>query len=347
MYGVHETPNPDASDTEGANPAGRMRAIAADRYGPPAGLELRDVPVPVPADDEVLMRVEAASVNPLDWHRATGNPYLMRLSEGLRRPALPLGNDVAGRVEAVGAAVEDLRPGDEVFGSCRGAFAELALASPAALVRRPEGVSAAAAAALPIAGATALQALRDKAALQPGESVLVIGASGGVGTFAVKLARVLGAGEVTAVCSGANGDLVRSLGADEVIDYRTTDVTTLGRRHDVVVDNAGRHPFRDRRRAMATDGRWVQVGFPKGPLVAGLDQMLWGKLLGPFGAGSFHPHFTSISAADLEELAAYVVAGDLDPVIGSVRSLAEVGGALEEIAGGHTRGKLVIDVLGR
>jgi NADPH:quinone reductase-like Zn-dependent oxidoreductase len=240
-----------------------MKAIRYARYGPPDVLELRDVDVPAVGDDDVLVRVRAASVNPLDFHFLRGTPYFLRLLAGVSRPKVDgLGADFAGHVEAVGAKVAGLRPGDEVFGSHRRAFAEyVTVPVGGALLPKPAGLTFAQAAAVPVAAVTALQALRDKARVRPGHRVLVNGAGGGVGSFAVQLAKGFGA-EVTGVCRTGNVELVRSIGADHVIDYTREDYTRLGRRYDAIIDMAGNHSLLENRRALAPKGVLAGVGGP-------------------------------------------------------------------------------------
>ena len=232
-----------------------------ERYGPPEVLELREVEMPEVPDDGVLVRVRASSVNPVDWHMMTGSPLLVRLVAGLRRPKdIRLGSDFAGTVEAVGANVRRFRPGDDVFGTKGDAFAEyICIAEDRAVAHKPANVTFEQAGAVGVAGITALQGLRDKAGLQAGQKVLINGASGGVGTFAVQVAKVFGA-EVTGVCSTGNVELVRSLGADHVVDYTREDFTRNGKRYDVMLDNAGTRPLSEFKRALADDGVYVSVG---------------------------------------------------------------------------------------
>ena len=219
-----------------------MKAAVYTRYGPPDVVQITDVEKPVPKDNEVLIKVRAASVNPLDWHYMRGTPYVLRVMAGLRKPKITrLGVDVAGQVEAVGRNVTQFKPGDEVFGSCRGAFAEYACTSESALVMKPDNVTFEQAASVPVAAFTALQGLRDKGHIQPGQKVLINGAAGGVGTFAVQIAKSFGA-DVTGVCSTRNVDMVRSIGADHVIDYTQEDFTKSGQRYDLILDCVGQ-PF--------------------------------------------------------------------------------------------------------
>src|SRR5664279_3229027 len=239
-----------------------MKAIVYYNYGPPDVLKYEEIEKPTAGDDEVLVRVRAASVNPLDWHFMRGTPYFVRLMTGLRRPKVTrLGVDVAGQVEAVGRNVTQFKPSDEVFGTCRGAFAEYACTSESALVMKPDNVTLEQAASVPIAAFTALQGLRDKGQIQPGHRVLINGAAGGVGTFAVQIAKSFGA-DVTGVCSTRNVDMVRSLGADQVIDYTQQDFTKSGQRYDIVLDCVGNHSFSEWRRILNPKGIFVGVGAP-------------------------------------------------------------------------------------
>src|SRR6187402_1625664 len=255
-----------------------MKAIAHVRYGrPPDALELRDLDKPVPGDDQVLVRVQAASVNPVEWYGVTG-PYFARMGAGLRAPNnTNVGGDLAGRVEAVGKDVKAFQPGDEVFGTGAGAWAEFACASEEKLAPRPANVSFEEAAAVPVAGLTALQALRDKGEVQPGQKVLINGASGGVGTYAVQIAKAFGT-EVTGVCSTRNVDLVRSIGADHVIDYTKEDFTNGAQRYDLIFDLIGNHSFSERRRILNPNGICVMAGVGGAGWHDGMGMRLAGEL---------------------------------------------------------------------
>ncbi|MGB8860736.1 MAG: NAD(P)-dependent alcohol dehydrogenase [Ilumatobacteraceae bacterium] len=320
-----------------------MKALVRHRYGTPAALAVEEMETPKPGDDQVLVRVEAASLNPLDWHALTGTPWLMRMVEGVRRPKqLVLGRDVAGTVTAVGAKVTALAPGDAVFGGGNGSFAEFVLGSERGLVRRPAEVPVAAAAATPIAGLTALQALRDKGALQAGQSVLINGAAGGVGTFAVQLAVAMGA-NVTGVCSTANVALVRSLGAQEVIDYTKEEIG--GRRFDLIIDNVGNHSLAQRRRMLMPNGRCVIVGGPKkGKLLGPITAMVRAVIGSKFRKQKFLPFMASTNAADLTVLAGHLADGTVVPVVTQTYSLDDAPAAFRRIEEGHTRGKLLVVV---
>jgi NADPH:quinone reductase-like Zn-dependent oxidoreductase len=296
-------------------------------------------------DDRVLIRVSAASVNPLDWHAVSGTPYLVRLQGGVRRPKQTTpGADVAGHVEAVGSAVAGLRVGDRVFGTASGSFAEYATASARSVVVAPDRLDDGQAACVPIAGLTALQALRDKGLAETGRSVLVIGAAGGVGTFAVQIAKALGC-EVTGVCSTRNVDLVRSIGADHVVDYTRDDLARGSGTYDVIVDNIGNLSVATRRRLMTRKGRCVIVGGPKtGRVLGPMSSMVRAVAVSPFVSQAFVPMLAKVDAADLEVLRGMIDAGDVTPVVTATYSLADVPRALDVIGGGHARGKMAVAV---
>src|SRR2546425_10709109 len=237
-----------------------MKAIVYSNYGSPDVLKCEEIEKPHTGDNEVLIKVRAASVNPVDWHFMRGTPYFVRILAGLRKPKITrLGVDVAGQVEAVGRNVTQFKPGDEVFGSCRGAFAEYACTSESALVLKPDNVTFEQAASVPVAAFTTLQGLRDHGHIQPGHKVLINGAGGGVGTFAVQIAKSFGA-EVTAVTNAQNLDLVRKLGADHVVDYAKEDFTRNGQRYDLIVDIAAAHSISDYKRIMNPNATFVLVG---------------------------------------------------------------------------------------
>jgi NADPH:quinone reductase-like Zn-dependent oxidoreductase len=323
-----------------------MQAIANSEYGPPEDLKLEEIDPPAVDEDGVLVRVRAASVNPLDWHTMRGQPYLVRLMMGLRRPKRPVrGVDMAGTVEAVGANVTQVRPGDEVYGWGRyGALAEYERAGESSCVPKPDGLSFEQAAAIPMAGCTALQALRDKGGLQPGQRVLINGAAGGVGTFAVQIAKALGA-NVTGVCSTRNVDLVRSIGADEVIDYTAEDFTKGPQRYDLIVTLAGNRSLSDLRRALTPKGTLVLAG-------GGSDGQWLAPLLGPLGALILSrfvgQRLVTLLAVmrkdDLLFLNELIDAGKLTPVIDRTYPLAEAPEALRYLEAGHARGKVVVTV---
>jgi NADPH:quinone reductase-like Zn-dependent oxidoreductase len=319
-----------------------VKAIVHQQYGSPDLLAFEDVSKPVPGDDEVLVRIRAASVNPLDWHTVRGLPYPLRIGNGFTTPKKPmLGIDVSGHVEAVGAKVTQLRPGDEVFGMCRGAFAEYACAKEDRVVVKPARLSFEQAAAIPVAGLTALQGLRDRGRLQRGQSALIVGASGGVGTFAVQIAKWLGA-EVTAVCSARNVEVVRSIGAAHVIDYTKQDFTRGGRQYDLIMDMAGTHSLVALRRALTSRGTCVVVGAPSGRWIAGPDRFIKALLLSPFVRQRMVPFIASPNRADLAALKGLTETGDVTPVIDRTYGLKEVPEALRYLEQGHARGKVVI-----
>ncbi len=323
-----------------------MKAITQDEYGPAEVLRLTETELPVTGDDEVLVRVRAASVHLGDWHLMTGVPYLTRLfGFGLRRPrARVRGTAFAGTVERVGARVSGLRPGDEVFGTCDGAFAEYARARPAQLAPKPAGLGFEQAAAVPVSAVAALQGLRDSGRLRSGQHVLVVGAAGGVGTYAVQLAKALGA-EVTGVCSTTKLELVRSIGADHVIDYTREDFAAGARRYDLVLDTAGGRPLSVLRRALTARGTLVIVGAEQGGRwLQGTDRQLRALLLSPFVGQRLRGLVSTDSRADLVVLTGHIEAGRVTPVIDRTYPLAEVPDAVRHLAGGHARGKVVITV---
>ena len=316
-----------------------MKAIVQDRYGSPDGLQLREIDKPIVGDDCVLVRVRAASVNAADWHLMRRLPHLIALLLG-RRASRIRGGDMAGVVEAIGKSVTRFKPGDEVFGVGRGTFAEYATASEDHLVPKPRNLTFEQAAAIPGAGCTALQGLRDKAHVQPGQRVLVYGAGGGVGTFAVQIAKSLGA-HVTAVTSTTNVGLVRSIGADEVIDYTTEDFTERGQRYDVLFDIGANRSFADCRRVLAPNGTLLLVGAPSG-LWAQLSRVLMAQLS---REGSKRiAYIARIRREDLVVLKELVEAGKLSPVIDRQYRLNEVPDALRYLGARHARGKVVINV---
>lgn len=323
-----------------------MKAIVQNAYGSTDTLQLRDIDRPVPRADEVLVEVRAAGVDPSVWHLMTGRPYIARLSPqlGLRRPAHTVrGWDAAGRVEAVGAEVTGFKPGDEVFGQCDGSFAEFACGKAEQLAAKPTGLSFEQAAALPVSGVTALQAL-DVARPRPGQKVLVIGASGGVGTYAVQLAVHYGA-QVTGVCGPGAADLVGSLGAVDIIDYTREDITARPVRYDFVLDAAGNRPLSRLRRVLAPRGTVVFVGGEDaGPFLGGLDRWVRGLVLSAFVGQRFRPLFAATREQDLLALKALAETGAIAPVIDRTYPLSDAPAAVRHLENGHPRGKLVVTV---
>jgi NADPH:quinone reductase-like Zn-dependent oxidoreductase len=322
-----------------------MRAVVRHHYGSPDVLQVEDLPVPTPGAGEVLVRVVAASVSRGDWHMMTGRPYLMRLvGFGLRRPRVPgLGSDLAGVVEAVGPDVTGFAPGDEVFGVGRQAFAQYAVAPARKLARKPASVSFEHAAAVPVSALTALQALRDQGRLRAGQHVLVIGASGGVGSFAVQIAKAWGA-EVTGVCSTAKTELVKGLGADHVIDYTQREIDAEGPRYDLVLDIGGNRRLGTLRRALAPGGTLVFVGGEDGgPVSGGLDRQLRASALSPFvGQRLGGMWVTRENGGDLEVLSPMLADGSVVPAVDRVCRLDDVRQALHDLEAGRVRGKVVV-----
>jgi len=314
-----------------------MRAIIQERYGPPEELRLRDADIPAVGDGDVRVEVHAAGVNPLDWHLVRGTPIIARPALGLPGPKVTRrGVDVSGRVEAVGKDVSDLRPGDDVFGWCAGAYAEHAVAPADHFVTKAATTTYEEAAAVPVAAVTALQGLRDVGKLRAGQRVLINGAAGGVGTFAVQIARSFGA-EVTGVCSTRNVQLVHSLGADRVIDYTREDFTKDRARYDLVLDNAGNRPISALRGTLAAGGTLVYNSGASMPRVA------MAQLLSRLGQRVFM-FLASITHDDLLVLRGLIEAGKLRSVIDRTYPLEEVGAAIAYVEAGHARGKVVVTV---
>ncbi|MEV0415532.1 NAD(P)-dependent alcohol dehydrogenase [Streptomyces sp. NPDC050448] len=323
-----------------------MRAIVQDVYGPPDVLRLEEIEQPVPEPGEVLLRVQAAGLDQGVWHLMTGTPYAIRAAGfGLRAPGQRVrGLDVAGRVEAVGAGVGRFRPGDEVYGTCTGSFAEYACAKEDELAPRPARLTPEEAAVVTTSACTALQALRT-GRLETGQRVLVIGASGGVGTYAVQLAKALGAAHVTGVCSAPKTDLVRSLGADAVMDYTREDPTDGARRYDLVLDIAGNRPLRRLRRALTPRGTLVIVGGETdGRWIGGHDRQLRALLLSPFTRHRLRGLAATPRPEDLRILGEFIQSGALNPVVDRTYPLAEVPDAIRRLREGSVRGKIAIRV---
>ncbi len=321
-----------------------MKAAVYTRYGPPdVVVQIADVEKPIPKDNEVLIQVRAASVNPLDWHFMRGTPYFVRIMTGLRKPKITrLGVDVAGQVEAVGGNITQFKPGDEVFGSCRGAFAEYACTSESALVAKPNNVTFEQAASAPVAAFTALQGLRDKGQIRPGQKVLINGAAGGVGTFAVQIAKWFGA-DVTGVCSTRNVDMVRSIGTDHVIDYTQEDFTKRGQRYDLIFDCVGNHPLSACRRVLNPKGIYVMVGDRSGRGMIGLlSRLIAALVLSWFVSQKLVTFLARPSKADLSIVRELMATGKVRPVIDKRYRLNEVPEAIRYLEEGHARGKVVI-----
>jgi NADPH:quinone reductase-like Zn-dependent oxidoreductase len=322
-----------------------MRACVYDRYGEPAEvLRMEEIPEPVPTGDQVRVRIRVASVNAPDWRLVRADPILARGASGLLRPKIPtLGSDVAGTVDAVGPAATHLRVGDDVFGDLApfgwGGFAEKVCVTEEALVRKPAAISFDDAAALPMAGLTALQGLRDRANVQAGQKVLIVGASGGVGTMAIQLAKGVGA-EVGAVCSAGKAELARSLGADRVFDYATEDFAASGERWDAILAINGYRPIGVYRRCLTPTGTYLMVGGDGPQLWQGL---LWGPILSLVGKRRLGPLTIHPSRDDLAHLADLVAEGRLKAVIDRRFPLDQVPAAVAYVAGGHARGKVLID----
>lgn len=322
----------------------KMKAIVYHEYGSPDVLELKEIDKPTVDDDSVLVRVRAASVNAYDWHLMRGLPYLVRMTDGIRKPKTNVaGVDMAGHVEAVGKNVTQFRPGDEVFGERDGAFAEYVCAREINFVLKPANMTFEQAAAVPMAGFTALQALRDKGRIQPGQKVLINGAGGGVGTFAVQLAKAFGA-DVTGVCSTRNVEMVRSIGADHVIDYNKEDFSRSRQRYDLIIDIAMNRSLRDCRRALGTNGTLVMVGASDsrwlGPLARMFRALLWSR----FVSQRMLPLMAKRSNEDLVALKELIEAGKVTPVIDRTYPLSETPAAIRYLEMGHAQGKVVITV---
>ena len=321
-----------------------MKAIVRTKYGSPDVLELREIDKPAPTDNQVLVRVQAAAVNPLDWHVLRGEPFLVRLMGfGLLKPKHHiLGADMAGRVEAVGKDVIQFKAGDEVFGSSMGGFAEYACVREDKLVLKPTAMTFEQAAAVPVAGITALQALRDHGRLQSGQQVLINGASGGVGTFAVQIAKALGA-HVTGVCSGKNVELVRSIGADDVIDYTKDDFWLNGQEYDLIVDNAAFYSIRKPLRGLKATGIYVGVG-GSSSTASILQSLIFNPLIAKMKGRKVVSFMANVKQSDLAFLKGLLDAGKIVTVIDRKYSLSETPEAIRYVEKGHARGKVVINV---
>jgi NADPH:quinone reductase-like Zn-dependent oxidoreductase len=320
-----------------------MQAIVQEEYGGPEKLELREIPRPELDDDGVLVRVRAAGINALDWRVMRGHPYLVRMSEGWRRPSFVRGVDLAGVVEAVGKNVTQFQPGDEVFGERGGALAEYVVGKEDRFAHKPANLTFEQAAAVPCAALTALQGLRDKAGLKPGQKVLINGAGGGVGTFAVQIAKWLGA-EVTAVCGPDKVDVVRSLGADRVVDYTQEDFTKTVERYDVLFDIGGNRPLGKCRRIMTPSGTLVFVGAPRFRFVAPMLRIARGILRSRFSDQKAVTYITEPSRDDLLVLKELIEAGTVTPVIDRTYPLRETPEAIRYVEQNSAKGKVVITI---
>jgi NADPH:quinone reductase-like Zn-dependent oxidoreductase len=319
-----------------------MKAIVRDRYGSPAVMKLEEVDRPEVADDAVLVRVRATSVNAYDWHMLRGKPYLARLGEGLRGPKTAvLGIDVAGTVEAVGADVTHVKPGNDVFGVRSGAFAEYVAGRN--MVPMPKGLTFEQAAAVPVAGQTALQGLRDKGGIQAGQRVLINGAGGGVGTFAVQIAKAFGA-DVTAVTSTQNVDMVRSIGADRVVDYSRDDFTRGGQRYDLIFDCGGNRSMSRMRRALTPKGTIVLVAPAPGQWAGPIVRVLGAIVTSRFSSKRVRPFLSQVSKDSLLVLKELIEAGGVTPVIDRTYPFEQIPEAIRYVEDGHARGKVVITV---
>jgi NADPH:quinone reductase-like Zn-dependent oxidoreductase len=320
-----------------------MRAIVKDRYGPPNVLRVEEIEKPaITTDEGILVRVRATAINAHDWHMLRGKPYLARLSEGFRAPKeRHLGLDVAGIAEEVGASVTHVKPGDAVFGSRYGAFAEYVVSRN--MVPMPAGLTFEQAAAIPTAGMTALQGLRDHGALQPGQRVLIIGAGGGVGTFAVQIAKALGA-EVTAMTSTRNAETVRSIGADEVIDYTRDDFARGKRRYDLILDIGGTRRLSAMRRVLAPTGRIVMVAPQPGQWVGPVARILGAAITTRLGAGPARAFLAQVNRGDLLVLKELIETGKVTPVIDRTYPFDQIADAIRYVEEGHARGKVVVTV---
>jgi len=320
-----------------------MQAIVYHRYGSPDVLRWEEIERPTPGDNEVLIKVCAASVNPYDWHFMRGLPYFLRIGAGLRKPKNKrLGVDVAGQVEAIDRSVTQFKPGDAVFGTCNGAFAEYACTSEGALVMKPDNITFEQAASVPIAALTALQGLRDKGQIQLGQRVLINGAAGGVGTFAVQIAKSFDA-EVTGVCGTRNVEMVRSIGADRVIDYTKEDFTKSAQPYDVILDCVGNRSFPACRRVLNPKGICVAVGGPSGRWMIGpLARLITALVLSRFAGQKLVTVLAKLSKEDLTTMCDFMKTGKVTPVIDRRYSLREVAAAIQYLEEGHARGKVVI-----
>ena len=340
----HDAPCGNATAARTVGPS--MKAVVYRCYGSADVLRVEEIAKPQPHDNEILVKVHAASLNPLDWHFMHGTPYIVRLDAGIGKPKdIRLGVDYSGTVEAIGKDVTRFKPGDAVFGGRDGAFAEyVAVRADRSVVPKPDNMSFEQAAAVPIAGLTALQALRDKGHVRAGDKVLINGASGGVGTFAVQIAKSYGA-EVTGVCSSKNLAMVRSLGADHVIDYTAEDFTQQPQRYDLILDTVGNHSLLQYRQVLTPHGIVVIIGGPStGPFIGPLITPMKALLLTPFVSQRFEPFLAAFNPQDLGTLGELMQAGKLTPVIDRQYPLAEIPEAMRYVEAGHAHGKVVLNM---
>jgi len=324
----------------------KMKAVVYRCYGSPEVLEYTDIGKPSPEDNQLLVKVHSASVNPLDWHYMRGTPYVMRFMSGLGAPeTASLGVDFSGTVVAVGKDVTKFKPGDEVFGGATGAYAEyLTISEDSAVVLKPANVSFQHSSSVAIAGVTALQALRDLGEVKPGDKVLINGASGGVGTFAVQIAKTFGA-EVTGVCSTRNLALVRSIGADHVIDYKNQDYTQSGEQYDLIIDMVGNHSLLSNKKVLSAEGKMIIVGAPKGDWIAPFIGPIAAMVLSSIYDQKFELIMASLRKDDMQTLGELMKGGKLTPVLDQSFSLSETDDAIRYSEKGRARGKIIIDVI--
>ena len=328
-----------------AAPATPMKAIVYCDYGTSDVLKVADVEKPVPNDDQLLVKVRAVSVNPFDWHFMRGTPYLMRMESGLRKPkSTRLGVDFSGTVEAVGKNVKNFKPGDEVFGGKRGAFAEYLSVRADSVALKPATIPFEQAGVVAIAGITALQAIRDKGKVQPGQKVLINGASGGVGTFAVQIAKSFGA-NVTGVCSTRNVDLVKSLGADQVIDYTKEDFTKADQKYDVILDNVPNHSLAECRHVLTPNGKYIMIGGGgpnEGKWIGPFGRVIHAVLMKPFIKQEMSMMLADPTQKDYTVLADLMQSGKVTPVIDRTYKFSDLPAAIAYLEEGHARGKVVV-----
>jgi NADPH:quinone reductase-like Zn-dependent oxidoreductase len=334
--------NATPAQTPNASPAPVMKAVIYHDYGSPDVLTLQNIPKPVPKDDQVLIKVRAASLNPYDWHFMTGMPYIMRAGVGLLRPTDPrLGVDFSGTVEAVGKNVTTFKPGDDVIGAKGGAFAEYVCGSDKGLIIKPANLTFEEGAAVPIAGLTALLAVRKEANVQPGQKVLINGASGGVGTFAVQIAKLAGA-EVTGVCSTKNIELVRSLGADKVIDYTKEDFTAGTERYDVILDNVANRSLAECRRALTPNGKYIMIGGPNGTWLKPMDRVFKAAFLSRFVSQKMTMMLSDPTPENWAAMHDLLASGKVKSVIDRRYPLSQIADAMRYLEQGHARGKVIV-----